>query len=85
MNISGLIIAHNEEDNIEACIESLQQVCPEVVVVDSHSTDKTAERACPAGGQVYFQSFLGDGPQRNHGLRHCTHDWALNLDADERL
>lgn len=85
MNISGLVITYNEAKNIGACIESLMQVCDEVVVVDSLSKDGTVEIAESLGAKVVQQAFLGDGPQRSVGLPHCKNDWVLNLDADERL
>jgi glycosyltransferase involved in cell wall biosynthesis len=83
---SGLVIALNEAHNIAECIASLRQVCDDVVVVDGGSRDDTAELARRAGATVIAQvPFLGDGPQRSLGLRHCRHDWVVNLDADERL
>jgi len=85
LKISGLIITFNEEKNIEQCIRSLFEVCDEVIVIDSLSTDKTVELAQKAGAKTYLQKFLGDGPQRNYGLQYCKNDWVLNLDADERL
>ena len=83
--ISGLVITFNEEKHIEACLKSLFQVCDDVVVVDSCSTDKTVQIAQSLGATVLVQPFLGDGPQRIYGLPSCKHDWILNLDADERL
>jgi len=83
---SGLIITYNEAHNIGACIASLAQVCSDIVVVDSGSSDLTVELARAAGATVLVQvPFLGDGPQRSLGLKHCRHDWVINLDADERL
>ena len=85
MNISGLIITYNEEKNIKACIESMLNVCDEVIVIDSNSTDNTVEIASSCGAKVISQKFLGDGPQRIFGIPYCKHDWILNLDADEFL
>jgi glycosyltransferase involved in cell wall biosynthesis len=82
--ISGITITYNEEAHIAACIASLRQVCDDVVVVDSHSTDRTAEIAREQGARVVEQDFLGDGPQRNVAVDHADHDWILCLDADER-
>ena len=83
---SGLIITFNEAHNITACIASLAQVCGDIVVVDSGSSDSTVELARGAGATVVVQvPFLGDGPQRSLGLKHCRQDWVVNLDADERL
>jgi glycosyltransferase involved in cell wall biosynthesis len=82
---SGLVMTLNEEKNIQDCLSSLFLVCDDVVVVDSNSQDKTVEIAEKMGATVLLQNFLGDGPQRSFGARHCKHDWVIYLDADERL
>lgn len=83
--LSGTIITYNEEDHIEACIASLRQVCDDIVVVDSLSTDRTTALARAAGARVIDQAYLGEGRQRNLTEQHARHDWILALDADERL
>ena len=85
MAISGLVITFNEQKNIEKCVEALFEVCDEVIIIDSLSTDNTVALAEAKGARVYAQKFLGDGPQRTHGLQFCKNDWILNLDADEFL
>lgn len=85
MKISGNIITLNEEKNIEQCVESLRQVCDEIVVVDSGSSDRTVEIAKSLGAIVIHQPYLGDGIQKNVALTHVSNDWILSLDADERL
>lgn len=85
MKITGNIITLNEEKNIKACIESLQEVCDEIIVVDSNSSDNTVEIAKSLGALVIIQSYLGDGPQKNVVLNHASNDWILSIDADERL
>ena len=83
--ISGLVITLNEEDHIRDCLQSLFQVCDDVVVVDSNSQDRTAQYARDTGARVLDQKFLGDGPQRSFGAQHCKHDWVFYIDADERV
>lgn len=83
--ISGTIITLNEEAQIAACIQSVQRVCEEVIVVDSKSTDRTREIAAEHGAKVVVQPYLGDGLQKNIGPQHARHDWVLSIDADERL
>lgn len=85
MNITGIIITLNEERHIEDCIKNMQQVCDEIIVVDSLSTDNTVQIAEKLGAKVVKQAYLGDGFQKNVGLPHATNDWVLSLDADERL
>lgn len=83
--LSGTIITFNEEDHIEECIASLRQVCDDILVVDSLSTDRTRDLAVAAGARVIDQAYLGEGRQRNLTEQHAGHDWILALDADERL
>ena len=85
MKISGNIITLNEEKNIAACIESMQTVCDEIIVVDSGSTDNTIEIARRLGATIINQPYLGDGIQKNVALNHTRNAWVLSLDADERL
>ncbi len=85
MKISGIITTLNEEKNIQQAIESLQQVCDEVIVVDSCSTDRTVEVARQAGAQVHLQPYLGDGIQKNVALKYVKNLWVFSIDADERL
>ena len=83
--ITGIIITLNEEKNIQDAIFSLQQICNEIIVVDSCSHDKTREMAEKAGAKVYVQAYLGDGIQKNIGLQYATNRWIFSMDADERL
>lgn len=85
MPITGIVITLNEAANIAACIRSLQRVCEEVIVVDSLSTDDTVAIAEAHGARVIAQAYLGDGPQKAHGVPFAHNDWILALDADERL
>jgi glycosyltransferase involved in cell wall biosynthesis len=85
--ISVLIPTLNERRNIIPCLES---VCwaNEVVVVDSNSTDGTAEAAERYGASVVqFQFNGGCLKKKNWALENfCwSNDWVLVLDADERI
>lgn len=84
-SITGMIITLNEAHNIRECVKSLRQVCAEIIVVDSGSSDNTQEIATDLGAKVYQQAYLGDGPQKNHGLQFASNKWVLSIDADERL
>ncbi len=86
MSITATIIAYNEAENIQACIDSVRPVCAEVVViVDNKTTDATAAIAEAAGAVLIYSDYLGDGPQKALGAQHARHDWVLSIDADERL
>lgn len=85
MKITANIITLNEEKNIEAAIRSVSEICDEVLVVDSQSSDKTREIAEALGARVVVQPYLGDGPQKAFGAPLAANEWILSLDADERL
>jgi len=83
--LSVVIITYNEERNIARCLESVQEIADEIVVVDSNSTDKTTDIAGKYGSTIYFQEFLGHIQQKNLALEKASHTFVLSLDADEAL
>ena len=72
----------NEEDNIVECLSSLE-FCDEVILVDSHSTDRTREIAESMGAKVIERDWPGFGKQKEFAALQASHDWVLCLDADE--
>ena len=82
--ISVVITTFNEEANIAACLDSLLW-CDEILVVDSHSTDRTAE-IVESYDKVRFvqRTYYGSAAQKNWAIDQTTHDWILIFDADER-
>jgi glycosyltransferase involved in cell wall biosynthesis len=86
LSLSVIIITKNEAGNLAECIDSLGDICAELVIVDSGSTDNTIEIARAAGAKVIqTNTWPGFGPQKNIALSAATSDWVLSLDADERL
>ena len=82
--VSACIICKNEVRRIAGALDSLAW-CPDVVVVDSGSTDGTVEAAQnhPSRPRVIHQDWLGYNPQRRFSAEQCLHPWVLMLDADE--
>jgi len=83
VKLSVYILAFNEEAKIADCVKSVTWA-DEVVVIDSHSTDKTAEIAERLGAKVVQVDFEGFGGIRVAGITHTRHDWILSIDSDER-
>ncbi len=81
--ITAYILTFNEEEKIAAAVETVLWA-DEVVVVDSFSTDRTAEIATALGARVVNVPFKGFGDLRNRALEVCTHEWIFSLDSDER-
>lgn len=84
-HISATIITRNEEKNIERCLQTLQGVADEIVVVDSYSTDRTVEICQKYGCRVASREFRGFGSQRQYATGLTTHSYVLSIDADEVL
>jgi glycosyltransferase involved in cell wall biosynthesis len=85
MQLSAFLITKNEQADIAGCLESLRGLADEVVVVDDHSTDQTAELSRRHGARVLTRTFDGFGPQKQFALEQTTGIWALSIDADERV
>ena len=84
-SLSVVIITFNEEKNIGRCIDSVQPIADEIVILDSFSTDNTM-RICKAKGATFHQrKFEGYIEQKNYALELAKHSYVLSLDADEAL
>jgi glycosyltransferase involved in cell wall biosynthesis len=85
VKISAVIISLNEEKDIGRCLESLQGIADEILVLDSFSTDRT-EDICRKYG-VRFEQHVFDGyvAQKNRATSMASYDHILSLDADEAL
>ena len=87
-SLSVAMIAMNEAANLPRTLASLRSVpefVPEVVVVDSGSTDATTEIARAFGARVFEEPWKGYAAQKNSAIAHAAGDWILSLDADEEL
>ena len=82
--LSACIITYNEADRIDDCVRSVG-FCDEVLVVDSHSTDATRERAAARGARVIERDWPGYRSQKQFAVEAAHNDWVLCLDADERV
>lgn len=83
---SVLILTLNEERDLPACLASAAS-SDDIVVLDSGSTDRTAEIARAAGARVFTRAFDNFAQQRNFAQREIPfrHPWVFHLDADERF
>ena len=85
--VSVIVAARNEEKNLPRCLEALRNV-GEVYVIDSQSTDATAEIARSFGAKVVQFHYQGGWPKKRQWAMEnlpLAFDWILLLDADEAL
>lgn len=82
--ISAIVLTKNEENRIEACLESIKWV-DEIIVIDSYSQDKTTEIAKKFGAKIFIREFDNYVNQKNWAFSKSSGDWILYIDADERV
>jgi glycosyltransferase involved in cell wall biosynthesis len=84
--ISVLILTLNEEVNLPLCLDSVKW-SDDVVVLDSFSTDRTAEIAKLREARVVQRKFDNWAAHQNWANESIPfkHDWVFYLDADERM
>lgn len=85
--MSVIVPVRNEARNLPRCLESLRGA-GEVYVIDSHSTDDTAEIGRCFGARVVQFCYQGGWPKKRQWALDTlplAYDWILLLDADEAL
>lgn len=85
--VSVIVPIKNEAGNLARCLASVSWA-DEIFVVDSHSTDASAEIAATFGAKVVQFDFNGTWPKKkNWALENLPsrNDWVFILDADEAL
>jgi glycosyltransferase involved in cell wall biosynthesis len=85
--VSVIIAVRNEAKNLRRCLQALKNV-GEVYVIDSQSTDDTAEIARSHGAHVVQFHYQGGWPKKRQWAMNTlpiAYGWILLLDADEVL
>jgi len=82
--LSVVVITFNNADTLDACLSEVDWA-EEIVVLDSGSTDDTVAIARKHGARIAVHPFDDYGPQKQRAYDMASHDWILNLDADEIL
>jgi glycosyltransferase involved in cell wall biosynthesis len=85
--VSVIVPARNEAGNLPRCLESLRGV-GEIYVIDSQSSDDTAEIAQSFGAQVVQFHYAGGWPKKRQWAMDTlplAYDWVFLIDADEAL
>lgn len=80
--VTVCIPARNEEPSIAEIIEGAQSFCEEVLVVDGHSSDRTAEVAARCGARVVTDNKKGKGDAIRVGAAEAKYPVVVFMDAD---
>jgi glycosyltransferase involved in cell wall biosynthesis len=86
-SLTAIILTFNEDKHLERCLNSLNDICSEIVIVDSFSIDKTRIIANKFGTRFYENSFVNHAAQLNWGIENgeIKTDWVIRVDADEYI
>jgi glycosyltransferase involved in cell wall biosynthesis len=82
--LSALVVAHNEEDQLDDCLAALR-FADEIVVVLDRCSDGSEEIARAHAARIETGAWEIEGARRNRGIEICSGDWILEVDADERV
>ncbi len=86
VSLSLAMIVKNEERVLGRILSQVADLCDELVVVDTGSTDGTVALAQSLGAKVFHFDWIDDfSAARNEAFSHCTGDWILWLDADDLI
>ncbi len=86
LTLSLCMIVKDEEEMLPGCLEAVRDAVDEMIVVDTGSTDRTAEIARSMGAKVVDFPWNGSfADARNVSIDHATGDWVMYLDADEHM
>ena len=83
-SLSALVVAHNEEAQLAACLETLA-FADEIVVVLDKCTDGSKAIAKRFSKRLIEGDWEIEGERRNAGIAGCSGDWIFEVDADERV
>lgn len=84
IELSALIVAHNEEAQLADCLDCLT-FADEIVVVLDKCTDRSKEIASSYTDNLIEGSWDIEGERRNIGIEACRGTWIIEIDADERV
>lgn len=82
--LSALVVVHNEEERLRACLDRLT-FADEIVVVLDDCSDASKTIAAEFTDQIVVGDWEREGGRRNTGIEACRSDWILEVDADEHV
>lgn len=81
-DVTVVIPAKDEAKTIAPLVRRCRELAAEVIVVDGHSTDATAEEARAAGAKVIQDNRRGKGEALRCAIPHVTTEIVVFIDAD---
>ncbi|MAI84532.1 MAG: glycosyl transferase [Rickettsiales bacterium] len=82
--ISALVVINDEEKQLYDCLQTLK-FSDEIVVILDKCTDNSEKIARKFTDKIFKGSWMLEGGRRNFGIKKCSAEWILEIDADERV
>lgn len=83
VGVSVCVIACDEADVLERCLDAVSFADEIVVIVDDKSRDQTEQLARRRAAHVERRAYSGDLDQKRACVERAKHDWVLIVDPDE--
>ncbi len=86
ITISLCMIVKNEEKILARCLDSVADLCEEIIIVDTGSTDRTKDIAGKYTDRIFDFPWIDDfSAARNFAFSKATQEYIYSADADEVL
>jgi glycosyltransferase involved in cell wall biosynthesis len=82
-SLSGYVLTYNSQKYLEHVLSKMSEVCDEMIIVDSGSSDRTIEIAKKYHAMVLHKSFEDYTSQRTFAHSQCRFPWIFWMDSDE--
>lgn len=84
--ISAVIVTYNEQEVLKNCLDSIVNICDEIIVVDLGSNDQTLKIAKQYRVKIFSHRKVDYVEMvRDFAISKTRGDWILVLDPDERM
>ena len=85
-SVSLCMIVKNEEEYLDRCLNSVQRLVDEIIIVDTGSTDRTKEICRKHSAKIFdFVWTESFAEARNFGINKAEGEWIFWIDADEEV
>jgi len=85
-SISVCLIVKDEEQYLDNCLQSVEDIAHEIIIIDTGSRDNTVNIAKKYTDKIYFHPWKESFSEaRNHYFDYAKGDWIFQIDADEEL
>ena len=85
--VSAVILTRNNEKTIKKCLDSIENIVDEMIIIDDGSKDKTLDIVRGfKNTKIFLRELKNDfASQRNFGIKKAKNELIMHIDSDEYL